>query len=40
LLSGLLKEDEETILTLDSVKNLEYQETRQQQEWIAILFNS
>lgn len=40
LLSGLLKEDEETILSLDSVKNLEYQETRQQQEWIAILFNS
>ncbi len=40
LLSGLLKEDEETILSLDCVKSLEYQETRQQQEWIAILFNS
>ncbi|GAB5409057.1 MAG: 50S ribosomal protein L11 methyltransferase [Balneolaceae bacterium] len=40
LLSGLLKEDEETMLTQESVKALTHLETRQQQEWIAMLFNS
>lgn len=40
LLSGLLKEDEETILAQESVKALTHLETRQQQEWIAMLFNS
>lgn len=37
LLSGLLQEDEETILSLDSVKILSHLETRQNGEWIAIL---
>lgn len=40
LLSGLLQEDEETILSQESIKSLTHLETRQQQEWIAILFNS
>lgn len=39
LLSGLLREDEETILALDSVKALNHVETRQQKEWISILLN-
>ena len=38
LLSGLLEADEETILGLDSIKSLTHLETRQQQEWIAMLF--
>ena len=37
LLSGLLENDEETILGLDSVKALTHLETRQNGEWIAIL---
>lgn len=39
LLSGLLHEDEETILGLESVQLIDHQETRYQQEWLAILFN-
>jgi ribosomal protein L11 methyltransferase len=37
LLSGLLENDEETILGLDSVNILTHLETRQNGEWIAIL---
>ncbi|MFY0685112.1 MAG: 50S ribosomal protein L11 methyltransferase [Balneola sp.] len=37
LLSGLLEDDEQTILNLDSVKELTHLETRQNGEWIAIL---
>ncbi|HAH50229.1 MAG TPA: 50S ribosomal protein L11 methyltransferase [Balneola sp.] len=37
LLSGLLEDDEQTILNLDSVKSLKHLETRQNGEWIAIL---
>tara|TARA_R110002124_G_scaffold46903_3_gene140228 strand:+ start:9423 stop:10256 length:834 start_codon:yes stop_codon:yes gene_type:complete len=37
LLSGLLENDEETILALGSVKHLTHLETRQNGEWIAIL---
>jgi len=37
LLSGLLENDEETILTLEAVKSLTHLETRQNGEWIAIL---
>jgi ribosomal protein L11 methyltransferase len=37
LLSGLLENDEETILALDSVQSLTHLETRQNGEWIAIL---
>lgn len=37
LLSGLLENDEETILELESVKMLTHLETRQNGEWIAIL---
>lgn len=40
LLSGLLEEDEEIMLSQESLKGLTHIETRQQQEWIAILFNS
>lgn len=40
LLSGLLKEDEETILSQENVQGLMHIETRHQQEWIAILFSS
>lgn len=40
LLSGLLHEDEETIRGLESIKTIHHQETRSQQEWIAILFNT
>lgn len=37
LLSGLLENDEETILGLESVQSLTHLETRQHGEWIAIL---
>lgn len=37
LLSGLLENDEETLLGLESVKSLTHLETRQHGEWIAIL---
>jgi ribosomal protein L11 methyltransferase len=40
LLSGLLVEDEATILNLDSVKSLTHLETRQNGEWIAILLST
>ncbi len=40
LLSGLLEDDEQTILALESVQHLTHIETRQQQEWIAILFSA
>ncbi len=40
LLSGLLEDDEQTILSLESVQHLKHIETRQQQEWIAILFSA
>ena len=40
LLSGLLVEDEEIILSQESLSRLTHIETRQQQEWIAILFNA
>lgn len=40
LLSGLLEEDEEIMLSQESLTGLTHIETRQQQEWIAILFNS
>lgn len=39
LISGLLREDEETIRGLDSVKTIYHHETRSQKEWIAILFS-
>ncbi len=38
LLSGLLEEDEATILAQESLKGLTHVETRQQEEWIAMLF--
>ncbi len=37
LLSGLLEDDEQTIMNLESVKTLTHLETRQNGEWIAIL---
>tara|TARA_R110000868_G_scaffold304437_19_gene565350 strand:+ start:5457 stop:6290 length:834 start_codon:yes stop_codon:yes gene_type:complete len=40
LLSGLLEGDEQTILNQESIQGLTHIDTRQQQEWIAILFNS
>ncbi len=40
LLSGLLENDEETMLLQPSLKSLTHIETRQQQEWIALLFTS
>ena len=40
LLSGLLEEDEDIMLSQESLKGLTHIETRQQKEWIAILFNS
>lgn len=40
LLSGLLEEDEDTILSQESLNGLTFIETRQQKEWIAILFKS
>ena len=40
LLSGLLVEDEEIILSQENLTGLTHIETRNQQEWIAILFNS
>lgn len=38
LLSGLLEEDESTILALESLNEFTHIETRQQKEWIAMLF--
>lgn len=38
LLSGLLTEDEEDMLALESVQALNHVETRTEGEWIAILF--
>ena len=38
LLSGLLDTDEETMLSLESVKSLKHIKTRHEKEWIAILF--
>ncbi len=38
LLSGLLEADERTILNLESVQQLNHLETRQNGEWIAMLF--
>jgi len=38
LLSGLLEADESTMLELESLKELKHLETRQNGEWIAILF--
>ena len=38
LLSGLLEEDEGTIKALEPIQKLTYLETRQQQEWIAMVF--
>ncbi len=38
LLSGLLEGDESTILGLDSLQKLTHLETRQREEWIAMLF--
>ncbi|RNC85287.1 MAG: 50S ribosomal protein L11 methyltransferase [Balneola sp.] len=38
LLSGLLQEDEPTILNLESLKGFTHLETRQHMEWIAMLF--
>ncbi len=40
LLSGLLESDEETMLQQPSLQPLNHIETRQQQEWIALLFTS
>lgn len=40
LLSGLLETDEDFILNHDSVNELNYVNTKQQQEWIAILFEA
>lgn len=40
LLSGLLENDEETIRSQESVAGLTHLETRQQLEWIAMLFNA
>lgn len=39
LLSGLLEEDEQAIRNHDSVSRLNYVDTRQHGEWIAILFS-
>lgn len=38
LLSGLLDEDEEMMLNLASLQKLSHKQTRQHQEWIALLF--
>ncbi|MFV1885036.1 MAG: 50S ribosomal protein L11 methyltransferase [Balneola sp.] len=40
LLSGLLENDEETIRSQESVAGLTHIETRQQLEWIAMLFTA
>ncbi len=40
LLSGLLEEDESTMLSQESLQSLSHLGTRQQQEWIAMLFSS
>lgn len=40
LLSGLLENDEETIRSQESVAGLTHLETRQQLEWIAMLFSA
>jgi len=40
LLSGLLKEDETVILNQPALQNLIHIDTRQHQEWIAILFEA
>lgn len=40
LLSGLLENDEETILSQESLAELTHIETRQQLEWIAMLFSA
>ena len=38
LLSGLLEDDERTMLGLECLQTLTHLETRQNGEWIAILF--
>lgn len=38
LLSGLLEEDEEAMLSQPSLQNLTHVDTRQHKEWIALLF--
>lgn len=40
LLSGLLEEDEQTMLNLPALKALDHKDTRQLQEWIAMLFQA
>ncbi|MBO6524209.1 MAG: 50S ribosomal protein L11 methyltransferase [Balneolaceae bacterium] len=40
LLSGLLEEDENIMLSQESLQGLTHIDTRQQKEWIAILFNA
>lgn len=40
LISGLLGEDEQTILRQEAIRKLTHLKTRQQQEWIAMLFES
>lgn len=40
LLSGLLDSDEELMLEQPALKKLNYKETKQHQEWIAMLFES
>lgn len=40
LLSGLLEANEQTILDLPTVKKLTHLETRQQLEWIALVFEA
>ena len=40
LLSGLLEEDEETMLEQPALKELSYMGTRRHDEWIALLFQA
>jgi ribosomal protein L11 methyltransferase len=40
LLSGLLKEDEEIMKSIEDLQGLDHLDTRQQQEWIAMLYQS